>query len=642
MNSGGAAQAALMRAGDAVDDAIQSILASVEGGQGTRKDQALLLVDPQLHQILTMSPKIRWSVDDFLREFGTQDPQVVERLARALVGLEAALLRLKEAVEWTGKHSGEHWWIKRRQMDLRLERFVVLARPGNGQEWLTAPLLSKEYSSLIDLKVLKKEDVDLDGLQSVRLLTVPRFDGMDARWHPISLGHEVAHLLFTTEWTNGVLAGLDTSDMNRQAKWFVEDAGRPPQGRNAAFHRASSWLTEVACDTCMQWFYGDEGVRALEFFVGMSIVRDTEKHPHPPWRIELQLSGLQAVAQIRGGAASLGDFEEAFLDLAPRVIEAAREVLRDRTEEHFRMEESDRIRTGAVAALQSSSSPPSQHWALEMRQLRPSSIESGLIRCLWSTGNVLTSDSYRQAYYVIDESSRNRIEHAVNALQFSHLFSRSQPLTKAARKNDGGLAVNSVLWIHRDGIRTEAKRTKKNASPAMDVRLGRHFIVFRRNRISSLDFLEDSARIDTMQEMIEISWGKSLVLHPGELILGVTFESLVVQSDAAAQILSRSSLGRLGLLAATAVHVQPGFRGNLTLELVNLTSVPLRLTPGQRIAQLVAFSAAGRAQYEGGYQDANWRPRFSKIGGDEETQVLVHMFEDQFNTAALAEVTSSD
>ena len=73
----------------------------------------------------------------------------------------------------------------------------------------------------------------------------------------------------------------------------------------------------------------------------------------------------------------------------------------------------------------------------------------------------------------------------------------------------------------------------------------------------------------------------------------------------------------MGLLSATAVQLHPGFRGCLTLELVNLASVPLRLSPGQRVAQIVPAPSMGkRVDYSGKYQDQDWKPHFSAVVND--------------------------
>jgi len=94
--------------------------------------------------------------------------------------------------------------------------------------------------------------------------------------------------------------------------------------------------------------------------------------------------------------------------------------------------------------------------------------------------------------------------------------------------------------------------------------------------------------------------------------------------------LSRSSIGRLGLLTATAVHIQPGYRGCPTLELVNLSSVPLSLVPGQRIAQVVAHNVCGHTEgYSGHYQNIGWKPQFSKADDDGDTKILRAMRQEE-------------
>ena len=89
-----------------------------------------------------------------------------------------------------------------------------------------------------------------------------------------------------------------------------------------------------------------------------------------------------------------------------------------------------------------------------------------------------------------------------------------------------------------------------------------------------------------MQEHVVVPFGDGLWLHPRHFVLAVTFEFLKFPDDMGAYVVGRSSWGRLGLIVATAVFVHPGFRGCLTLELVNEGDSPIYLCPGFRIAQL--------------------------------------------------------
>lgn len=123
---------------------------------------------------------------------------------------------------------------------------------------------------------------------------------------------------------------------------------------------------------------------------------------------------------------------------------------------------------------------------------------------------------------------------------------------------------------------------------SVDVRLGTRFRVLRRTQDSGLDpqtVLQ--SEVERGQEEVVVPIGKQLWLHPGQFVLGATLEYLRFPNDLAADVVGRSSWGRIGLLVATAVMVQPGYRGTLTLELVNHGDGPIALYPGLRIAQLV-------------------------------------------------------
>jgi deoxycytidine triphosphate deaminase len=89
-----------------------------------------------------------------------------------------------------------------------------------------------------------------------------------------------------------------------------------------------------------------------------------------------------------------------------------------------------------------------------------------------------------------------------------------------------------------------------------------------------------------MQEIVHKEWGEPFILHPGELVLAATLEYFVLPRDIAGQLVTRSSYGRLGLMTATAIQIQPGSEGVVTLELVNLGQTPIALRAGQRIGQL--------------------------------------------------------
>jgi dCTP deaminase len=122
---------------------------------------------------------------------------------------------------------------------------------------------------------------------------------------------------------------------------------------------------------------------------------------------------------------------------------------------------------------------------------------------------------------------------------------------------------------------------------AVDVRLGTEFLLLSRTRLPGLNPGKDSQQdVDEMQQRVVVPFGEELWLHPRHLVLAATLEYLRLPDDMSADVVGRSSWGRLGLIVATAVFVHPGFRGCLTLELVNEGDSPIALSPGLRIAQL--------------------------------------------------------
>jgi deoxycytidine triphosphate deaminase len=159
---------------------------------------------------------------------------------------------------------------------------------------------------------------------------------------------------------------------------------------------------------------------------------------------------------------------------------------------------------------------------------------------------------------------------------------------------------------------------------SMNLHLGPRFIAFRKSGTTAFRPLDLTQDPRLMQELVEKDWDGHFVLHPGELVLAATLEYLALPGDLSAQVITRSSYGRLGLLTATAVQVQPLFRGCLTLELVNLGQLPLELTPGEAIAQLVFQPVDPPIAEEAGLTKYRYPtgPQFSKVKDDADLKIL--------------------
>ena len=136
---------------------------------------------------------------------------------------------------------------------------------------------------------------------------------------------------------------------------------------------------------------------------------------------------------------------------------------------------------------------------------------------------------------------------------------------------------------------------------SVDMRLGNSFRVFHNHKVTAIDLREPPAGLT---EHVDVSEGEPFVIHPGEFCLGRTLESVELPDDIVARLEGKSSLGRLGLIVhATAGFCDPGWRGTLTLELNNLTRVPIRLYAGLPIAQLSFMALDAPAERPYGHQD---------------------------------------
>ena len=90
-----------------------------------------------------------------------------------------------------------------------------------------------------------------------------------------------------------------------------------------------------------------------------------------------------------------------------------------------------------------------------------------------------------------------------------------------------------------------------------------------------------------MTQEVSSSDDDPFMLHPGEFVLGSTSERVAVPEDLVARLEAKSSLGRLGLLIhSTAGYVDAGWDGQLTLELSNVSNLPITLYPGMKIGQI--------------------------------------------------------
>ncbi|NLA64469.1 MAG: dCTP deaminase [Leucobacter sp.] len=160
-----------------------------------------------------------------------------------------------------------------------------------------------------------------------------------------------------------------------------------------------------------------------------------------------------------------------------------------------------------------------------------------------------------------------------------------------------------MLLSDRD-IRAELESGRIGLTPSepemvqpssIDVRLDRYFRLFDNHKYAVIDPSQDQPELT---RLIEANPEEGFILHPGEFVLGSTYEQVRLPDDVAARLEGKSSLGRLGLLThSTAGFIDPGFEGHVTLELSNVATLPIRLWPGMKIGQLCFFRLSSPAEH---------------------------------------------
>jgi dCTP deaminase len=134
-----------------------------------------------------------------------------------------------------------------------------------------------------------------------------------------------------------------------------------------------------------------------------------------------------------------------------------------------------------------------------------------------------------------------------------------------------------------------------------------YFRVFENHRYPHIDPAVEQSELT---RLVEPDGDEPFILHPGEFVLGSTYEVVSLPDDVSARLEGKSSLGRLGLLThSTAGFIDAGFSGHVTLELSNVATLPIKLWPGMKIGQLCFFrlSSPAEAPYGSGAQGSRYQ-----------------------------------
>lgn len=159
------------------------------------------------------------------------------------------------------------------------------------------------------------------------------------------------------------------------------------------------------------------------------------------------------------------------------------------------------------------------------------------------------------------------------------------------------LSDQSILQMLKERSLVIEPIEEHQVQPAsVDIRLGNTFSVVE-DSAAGIITLDREIRYKTIQT-------DKYLLLPGQFVLATTMEYISLPNDLTAFVEGRSSLGRMGLFVQNAGWVDPGFQGEITLELYNANRCAIELTAGRRVGQLVfaRMDASAMRPYSGKYQ----------------------------------------
>lgn len=516
---------------------------------------------------------------------------------------------------------------------LDLGHYNVILSHGTATNFITYFVdLNEHINGRIDLAGPEVSDAD----RYFALFVIPRIEGAGIYWKPVLIGHEVAHV-YVAEMSI-------THSFDLQAKFDFASAGgiQSPRSQNgtasdraaALFAIARDWAKELLCDAHAFHRYGPSSIAAIGEYLtaigGLNI--PTTSHPPVTLRTHLMLSWLGHVTDAR-----LKRLIQPWSDQAagvPTYDEPWAQFLADLFVTH-----GDKLHGLATTCPASAYDFRNRTEAIHFIADRLASGIAGSERLETGTARIQKPDVVNAAWLARSEEADTPIDplarKALEGISFVDRWIEAggglpelpKFIDAAPRQDSASGALSEASLLQRlatgeeDGGIVATPLLQLPKGSALDLRLGSRFIVFRRTRDASFDPLRSDTDSRSIQIYQQLSWTEQIVLHPQELLLAATLEYLVLPNDLTAQVITRSSYGRLGLLSATAVQVHPNFHGCLTLELVNLSNLPLVLTPGERVAQLVAWTTEPVQESNEKYR-CPVGPEFSKARTDAESDIL--------------------
>jgi len=165
------------------------------------------------------------------------------------------------------------------------------------------------------------------------------------------------------------------------------------------------------------------------------------------------------------------------------------------------------------------------------------------------------------------------------------------------------LTKNEIIKAINNKIISVDPFNEEHVGPgSIDLTLGNKFRIFKKQK--EVYHITNESDFHDITEEIVVEDNDYITISPGEMILGITKEKIMLPDNMCGRLEGRSRFARFGLAVhVTAGFMHPGIANQQVLEMVNFGNTPLALYPGTLICQFIFEECRGQASYQGRFSE---------------------------------------